>query len=47
MVISKANPQTTISFTPIDRDLIRTGKFEGNIEKSLILVFLSVMQSTL
>jgi hypothetical protein len=33
--MSIANPQTTMSFTPMDRDLIRDCRLDCNIEKSL------------
>src|SRR5216684_5064010 len=34
-IMSIANPQTTMSFTPMDRDLIRDCRLDCNIEKSL------------
>src|SRR5215470_7276551 len=50
MVMSKASPHTTISFTPIDRDLIRPCRFDCKTEKSLICALHSakyfVLQST-
>jgi len=33
--MSSANPQTTMSFTPIDRGLIRPCKLDCSIETSL------------
>src|SRR5260370_15745762 len=33
-IMSIANPQTTMSFTPMDRDLIRDSGLDCNIEKS-------------